>query len=35
MKELRDRKKYMKPTVRKREEKLRAIYREEYLNNQD
>jgi len=35
MKEMRARKKYIKPTVRKREEKLRAIYREEYLNNLD
>jgi hypothetical protein len=35
MKEMRARKKYIKPTVRKREEKLRAIYREQYLNNLD
>lgn len=31
MKELRDRKHYTKPAVRRRSEKLRAIYREQYL----
>lgn len=35
MKEMRARKTYVKPTVQKREDKLRAIYREQYLNNQD
>lgn len=35
MKEMRARKTYVKPTVKKREDKLRAIYREQYLNNQD
>lgn len=35
MKELRARKAYIKPTVKNREEKLRAIYREQYLLNQE
>ena len=35
MKEMRARKTYIKPTVKRREDKLRAIFREQYLNNQD
>ena len=35
MKELRARKKYTKPKVERREMKLRAIYREQFLNNLD
>jgi len=35
MRELRDRQKYTKPSIIKREEKLKAIYREQIRNSEE
>ncbi len=35
LKELRQRKEYIKPTERRRAEKLRAIYRQKYLQREE